>query len=48
VLFTSGFTSRPTDDISVLTASYITKPYRKVELAKVLRALLSEKHNGRG
>jgi PAS domain S-box-containing protein len=39
VLFTSGFSRRPAEDVMILQAAYITKPYRKLELASTVRKL---------
>jgi CheY-like chemotaxis protein len=39
VIFTSGFSSMEPDDLVALRAIYITKPYRKSEIAAVLESV---------
>lgn len=40
VLFTSGFSQMRPEDITSLDAVYVAKPYRKVEIAQVLRDIV--------
>lgn len=40
ILLASGFSQTTADDVETLGASYITKPYRKLNLAKYVRNLL--------
>ena len=43
ILLSSGFSRTPSHDIEALRASYITKPYRKAELAQTIRGMLEER-----
>jgi CheY-like chemotaxis protein len=43
ILFASGFSLISSETIDTLKARYITKPYRKVELAQTLKQMLTEK-----
>lgn len=40
VIFTSGFSEMNPQDIDELRATYVTKPYRKTEIAKILRDVI--------
>lgn len=40
VIFTSGFSDLNPQDIDELRATYVTKPYRKTEIAKILRDVI--------
>jgi CheY-like chemotaxis protein len=40
VIFTSGFSEMNPQDIEALHATYVTKPYRKNEIAKILRDVI--------
>ena len=42
ILLTSGFSRTPSQEIDTLHACYITKPYRKSELALMLRGMFDE------
>jgi YesN/AraC family two-component response regulator len=42
ILFVSGFSLISHETINGLNAKYITKPYRKIELAKFLQDLFNE------
>jgi PAS domain S-box-containing protein len=43
VLFASGFSRTPTEEITALQATYITKPYRKLEIALLLRNIFAQR-----
>jgi DNA-binding LytR/AlgR family response regulator len=43
VLFASGFSQTPVQDIELLGANYITKPYRKIDIARIIRELLEKR-----
>ena len=45
ILFASGFSRTPTEDIAMLNATYITKPYRKIDLALTLRNIFNHRKN---
>ena len=45
ILFASGFSRTPTDDIALLKATYITKPYRKIDLALTLRNIFNHRNS---
>lgn len=42
IIFTSGFSEMNPQDIEELRATYVTKPYRKTEIAKILRDVISQ------
>ena len=43
VLFASGFSRTPTEDIERLRATYITKPYRKLDIATTIRNIFNHR-----
>jgi CheY-like chemotaxis protein len=40
ILFTSGFSVMPPEDIEELDASFVGKPYRRMEIANILQLML--------
>ena len=42
IIFTSGFSEMNPQDIEELRATYVTKPYRKAEIAKILRDVIGQ------
>src|ERR1044072_1170776 len=41
IVFTSGFSEMNSTDLNELRATYVSKPYRKAEIARILQEVLA-------